>query len=252
MDEEALRACWDEQETPSLERCDWFSSNTFHHRQFADLERLLEAKKGKGVSVSVCLPSLNVEPTIGEIVRTIRMELVERVPLVDELVVVLGHHAQRIEPVVAEFPVTLVRNPHPEQGQASSTRVGLQALAAVDCVLVALADQPLLHAQDVADLIKAYKQRPEGIELVQPQVDGQPGNPLVFSAAVREQILAGPGDVACRRWQERHAGQVLRWPTANRRYAVDIDTEQDIEELAQRTGHRLRWPRDLAPAAVQP
>jgi molybdenum cofactor cytidylyltransferase len=171
---------------------------------------------------------------------------------VDELVVVLGHHAQRIEPVVAEFPVTLVRNPHPEQGQASSTRVGLQALAAVDCVLVALADQPLLHAQDVADLIKAYKQRPEGIELVQPQVDGQPGNPLVFSAAVREQILAGPGDVACRRWQERHAGQVLRWPTANRRYAVDIDTEQDIEELAQRTGHRLRWPRDLAPAAVQP
>ena len=170
---------------------------------------------------------------------------------VDEVVVVLGHHAERIEPAVAEFPVQVVRNPHPEQGQASSTRVGLQALPAVDCVLVALADQPLLHAQDVADLIKAYKQRGDGIELVQPLVDGQPGNPLVFSAAVREQILAGPGDVACRRWQERHAAQVLRWPSSNRRYAVDIDTEQDIEALAQRTGHQLRWPQDLARAVGQ-
>ena len=168
---------------------------------------------------------------------------------VDELVVVLGHHAARIEPVVGEFPVSVVRNPEPGLGQASSTRVGLQALPAVDCVVVALADQPLLHAQDVADLIKAYKQRAQGIELVQPLVDGQPGNPLVFSAAVREQILASPADVACRRWQERHAAQVLRWNTPNRRYAVDIDTEQDIEELAQRTGHRLRWPQDLAQVA---
>ena len=171
---------------------------------------------------------------------------------VDELVVVLGHHAARIEPVVSEFPVSVVRNPEPEQGQASSTRVGLQALPEVDCVLVALADQPLLHAQDVSELIKAYKQRGEGIELVQPLVEGQPGNPLVFSASVREQILAGPGDAACRRWQERHASQVLRWPTSNRRYAVDIDTEQDIEALAQRTGHQLRWPPDLARPAMQP
>ena len=101
MDWEALRACWDEQETPSLERCDWFSSNTFHHRQFADLERLLEVKKKRGVTVSVCLPSLNVEPTIGEIVRTIRMELVERLPLVDEMVVVDGDSSDRTAEIAA-------------------------------------------------------------------------------------------------------------------------------------------------------
>ncbi len=165
---------------------------------------------------------------------------------VDEVVVVLGRHGERIEPVVREFPVTLVHNPHPEQGQASSMRAGLRALpATLDCVLVALADQPLLHAQDIADLIKAYKQRPEGVELVQPLVDGQRGNPLVFSAAVREQIESESGDAGCRRWQQHNASRVLHWPTSNRRYGVDIDTEQDIEALAARTGHRLRWPADL-------
>ncbi len=95
MDWEALRACWDEQEEPSWERCDWFSTNTFHHRQFSDLERLLEKKGARRASVSVCLPSLNVESTIGDIVRTIRRELMEKVPLVDELVVVDGDSSDR-------------------------------------------------------------------------------------------------------------------------------------------------------------
>ena len=48
---------------------------------------------------------------------------------VDEVVVVLGHYADRIEEVVKEFPVTLVRNPDPDAGQISSLRLGLQALS---------------------------------------------------------------------------------------------------------------------------
>ena len=46
---------------------------------------------------------------------------------VDEVVVVLGHYADRIEEAVKEFPVTLVRNPDPDAGQISSLRLGLQA-----------------------------------------------------------------------------------------------------------------------------
>ena len=49
---------------------------------------------------------------------------------VDELVVVLGHHADAIEPAVAPFPITIVRNPAPDRGQHTSVRLGLQALVA--------------------------------------------------------------------------------------------------------------------------
>ena len=58
---------------------------------------------------------------------------------VDEVVVVLGHHAEAIEPVVSGFPVTIVRNPRPDDGQVSSQRLGLAALTGkLDAVLVAL------------------------------------------------------------------------------------------------------------------
>ena len=165
---------------------------------------------------------------------------------VDEVVVVLGHHAELIEPLVQTFPVTLVRNLDPDQGQVSSQRLGLAALTGkLDAVIVALADQPLINAQDVTALIGAFKNRPDGVQVMYPQVNGERGNPVVFSADVREQILAGAANVGCRQWQAAHADAVLPFITDNRRYRVDIDTPEDIERFERETGHALRWPAGL-------
>lgn len=169
---------------------------------------------------------------------------------VDEVVVVLGHYAERIEEAVKEFPVTLVRNLEPDAGQISSLRLGLKALSPkLDAVLVALADQPLINSQDINDLIGAYKKRPAGAQVVQPMVDGLPGNPVMFSAEVRDQILLGDANVGCRQWQAAHPAQVHAWLSGNNRYRTDVDTPEDIEALAARTGHRLKWPLDLQAAA---
>jgi glucosyl-3-phosphoglycerate synthase len=51
-------------------------------------EALLAAKQAAAARISVCIPAFNEEATIALIVGTIRRELIERVPLVDELVVV--------------------------------------------------------------------------------------------------------------------------------------------------------------------
>jgi glucosyl-3-phosphoglycerate synthase len=52
-----------------------------------DPHRLAEAKRRLGLSVSVCLPARDEEATVGQIVATVRRNLVERVGLVDEIVV---------------------------------------------------------------------------------------------------------------------------------------------------------------------
>ncbi|MEU0835870.1 glucosyl-3-phosphoglycerate synthase [Streptomyces sp. NPDC005969] len=54
------------------------------------LDRLVAAKSRdpRRGSVSVVLPALNEEATVGAIVETIRIELMEKVPLVDELLVI--------------------------------------------------------------------------------------------------------------------------------------------------------------------
>lgn len=66
---------------------DWFARRTFHHARFGDAAALAEAKRRQGLTVSVCIPALNEEPTIGPIVRAIRQELMDRTGLVDELAV---------------------------------------------------------------------------------------------------------------------------------------------------------------------
>jgi len=168
---------------------------------------------------------------------------------VDEVVVVLGHHADQVAPVVESFPVTVVHNPRPDDGQVSSQRLGLAALTGkCDAVIVALADQPLINAQDISALIGAWKKRPQGADVVYPQVRGERGNPVMFSAEVREQILVGEANAGCRQWQSRHPERVAPFATDNRRYRVDIDTVEDLERFERETGHALRWPRTAAAA----
>ena len=62
----------------------WFDRRTY--RQIPDAAEL-QARKA-GTTVSVVLPALNEAATIGPIVAAVAAELIERVPLVDELVVV--------------------------------------------------------------------------------------------------------------------------------------------------------------------
>ncbi|MDP3820199.1 MAG: nucleotidyltransferase family protein [Burkholderiales bacterium] len=167
---------------------------------------------------------------------------------VDEVVVVLGHHADAIEASVRDFPVTLARNPSPDDGQASSVRTGLQALAGkLDAVVVALADQPMINAQDITDLIGAFKKR-GAAQMVVPRIAGEPGNPVIFEAALRDEWLAGDLNAACRRWREANPERVHWFDTSNGRYRVDIDTPEDLQRFTERTGHTLRWPAALAPA----
>jgi glucosyl-3-phosphoglycerate synthase len=73
-----------------MEKCDWYDTNTFHHKQFSDLKELLDLKKGAQKTISICLPSMNESSTIGHILEVIRDDLMEGIPLVDQLCVVDG------------------------------------------------------------------------------------------------------------------------------------------------------------------
>ncbi|MFJ5264268.1 glucosyl-3-phosphoglycerate synthase [Streptomyces sp. NPDC088387] len=65
------------------------------------LHRLLAAKRTTGQSVSVVLPALNEEETVGDIVAVIRHDLMLQVPLVDEIVVVDSGSTDRTAEVAA-------------------------------------------------------------------------------------------------------------------------------------------------------
>ncbi len=60
----------------------------FHFSEFQDSGHLARLKDAASLKISVCIPTLNEAETIGEIVGCIRQELMEIVPLVDEILVI--------------------------------------------------------------------------------------------------------------------------------------------------------------------
>jgi glucosyl-3-phosphoglycerate synthase len=66
----------------------WLEKNTFHYSEFSNLPRLVDEKQKKNLKISLCLPTLNEEKTIGKEILIMKSELMSRYPLLDEILVV--------------------------------------------------------------------------------------------------------------------------------------------------------------------
>ena len=81
----------------------WLKERTFHHSTFWDVKRLVEEKERQGLSISLCLPTLNEEKTIGQEIVILKAELADRYPLVDEIAVVDSGSNDRTCEIAASF-----------------------------------------------------------------------------------------------------------------------------------------------------
>lgn len=162
---------------------------------------------------------------------------------VDQLVVVLGHYADRIRPLIEDFPITVIDlSAESEFSQKYSVSAGIDALhGKFDAVMVTPSDMPLLGTADYTDLIGAYKKRPKGIQMVRPVFQQGLGNPVIFDYAITDESQDGI-EPMCRNWWNNHQEKCFAWPTENDRFVVDIDTPEDLKILEKRLGRELIYP----------
>ena len=66
----------------------WFAENTFHADEFKLLDELVELKRQQNLTISLALPALNEEETVGKVISMMKKELMEIAPLLDEIVLI--------------------------------------------------------------------------------------------------------------------------------------------------------------------
>ena len=122
---------------------EWSARRTYRGTDFR-AEQLVAAKSGR--RVSVVLPARNEEATVGRIVRSLHEDLVERTPLIDELVVVDSHSTDATAAVAARAGARVVAQGEvlPALGDEPGKGEALwKSLAATDGDVIAFIDSDL-------------------------------------------------------------------------------------------------------------
>ncbi len=96
----------------------WFAENTFHADEFADLQQLVALKQAQRLSLSLALPALNEEKTVGHVLHTVKRALMDDLPLLDEIVLIDSNSTDRTRDLAAELGVPVFIHQHllPELG----------------------------------------------------------------------------------------------------------------------------------------
>lgn len=99
----------------------WFAENTYHADEYTDLKHLVALKQQQNLTISLAMPSLNEEATVGKVIRTIKQALMERVPLVDEIVLIDSGSTDRTRSIAEKLdvPVYVHQELLPEYGARS-------------------------------------------------------------------------------------------------------------------------------------
>ncbi len=155
-----------------------------------------------------------------------------------EIVVVVGHEAERVRAILDGLPVCIVYNECFNQGRVTSVHVGLAALTKpCDGFMVCLSDQGLLEPADISELISAFAHRSYGSVLV-PQYQGRRGNPVICDYQHRRALLTANSYPSCRQLIDEHPELVYPFPVDNDHVLFDVDTPADYERLVARISQR--------------
>jgi molybdenum cofactor cytidylyltransferase len=153
---------------------------------------------------------------------------------VGEVVVVLGHLAERVRAVLGDRPVRAVVNASYRQGMLSSVKCGVCAIGAeYDAVLIALGDQPHVECAVVSEVMHAYRAGNAGIVI--PRYNEKKGHPIIINLQkYREAIVNLPEDVGLNALMQEHADDVRLLDVATEDITRDIDVPDDYtRELAR-------------------
>ena len=142
--------------------------------------------------------------------------------------VVLGAHASELAPLLSHSSASVVINRDWREGLASSIRAGVMRLpGSCNGVMLVLADQAAVSAEDLRRLASTWRRQPDYI--VAAQYGATLGAPAIFPASTFRDLTELRGDRGAQSLFRRNPDRVIRVPMDSA--AIDIDTPEDLLRL---------------------
>lgn len=163
----------------------WLKNNTYHHSEFWDLKEMVNQKEEKGLTISLCLPTLNEEKTIGKEVVLFKSELMNRYPLLDEIAVIDSGSEDKTREVARTFGADvylaneILPNLEEKKGKGENLWKAIYQLKG-DIIIYVDADIKNIHPRFAYGLVAPLIYRPE-VQYVKAFYD----RPLAVSDEVR-------------------------------------------------------------------
>lgn len=154
-----------------------------------------------------------------------------------EVVLVLGSQAEEIAAAVGELGQRTVINPDFAEGQSTSLKAGVRAIAPnAQGMIVMLGDQPTVTPVLLNRLISAFEAT--GAYIVQPMYGETPGNPVLIDRDYFPELLEIEGDQGAREVIKAHRRDTYRMPWPDEPPPGDVDTEEAYQAML------VRWESD--------
>lgn len=152
---------------------------------------------------------------------------------IEDVIVVVGHRANEIIPIIRDCSARVVFNEQFETGMFSSVQAGVKALGPDSQAFFLLpVDIPLVQPQTIRHLLEAY--HASRGKIVFPVFRGRRGHPPLVDGCYRSDILSYPGEEGLRGVFRKHEAQSVHVHVADEMILFDLDTPADYEALAAR------------------
>ena len=151
---------------------------------------------------------------------------------IGRVIVVLGHRAGEISPLLRDCGVEQVVNEQYRQGMVTSVQCGIRAAGDARGYLICLGDQPGVSEEALSLIARQAEQLRKGIAI--PVCAGRRGHPIYITHHFRAEILELPPDVGLNTVTARHPEVTREVPIADEAVLVDVDTPREYEESRHR------------------
>jgi len=145
---------------------------------------------------------------------------------IENIIVVVGHNAKALHPILEKAPVTIVMNDKFDEGMFTSIKKGVMALPqSVEGFFMMPADMPFVMPDTIKQLMTTYSEQPS--DVLYPTFNHKRGHPPLIARTVFKNIIDSDGEGGLKRLLNQPEIHANHLEVADEGILLDLDTYED-------------------------